>query len=274
VQKAIDVHTHLSGRRDDALAPFAKRNRLRYTLDELLASMRANNVSKGLLLSPPLKGWTPLPNEEILKLCRRSGGMLFPVVTVEPTKKEVAAAVKFADQNRREVRAFKIRLGYHSAPASDSVFDRLYDYAEAEELPVLFHTGDTASSDGDLALSHPLSLDRLANVRPGLTIVLCHFGNPWFEDVGELLYKHEKVYADISGLTTGGGGYAEKFSRWLAQKVSEAIYFTGGAEKVFFGTDYPITKYSDALKLVDMLEVSEGDKERILWRNAQKVFRL
>jgi predicted TIM-barrel fold metal-dependent hydrolase len=274
VQKVVDAHIHLSERRDDALLPYAGKNHLRYTLRELLSSMRRHQVSRGRLLSPPLKGGAPLPNEEVVELCRRSEGVLSPVVTVEPTKKDVSSAVKLAEQNRREVKAFKVRLGYHRGSATDPVFDRVYDYAEAEGLPVLFHTGDTAFSSGDLVRSHPLTLDRLANEREELTIVLCHFGNPWFEDVAELIYKHPNAYTDMSGLTTGGGRYARKFSGWLARKISDAIYFAGGAEKVLFGTDYPVTTYPDALALVRMLDVDEADRERILWRNASKVFRL
>ena len=273
VQNVIDAHIHLSGRRDDALLPYARRNGLRYTLDELLTSMRTHHVSHGLLLSPPLKGGIPLPNEDIIELCHRSHGKLSPIVTVEPTKKEVAAAVRLAKRYRNEVKGFKVRLGYIKASASDPVFDLVYDYAEAERLPVLFHTGDTAISNGNLTLSHPLTLDDLANEREELTVIICHFGNPWFDDVAELVYKHPKVYADISGLTTGGGGYPKKFSEWLARKLSEAVYFGGGAEKVIFGTDYPITNHRDALALVDLMEVSKEDKERILWSNAKKVFR-
>ena len=207
-------------------------------------------------------------------MCHRSGGRLVPVVTVEPKIREVRAAVKLAEENKREVRAFKIRLGYVKASADDPVFDDLYDYAESEGLPVLFHTGDTASSSGDLARSHPLTLDRLANAREELTIILCHFGNPWFDDVAELIYKHPRVYADISGLTTGGGSYAERYSDWVAKKLSAAVYFAGGAEKVIFGTDYPVTTYSSALDLVRRMEVDEKDKGKILWRNATRVFSL
>jgi len=274
LQKIIDAHIHLSERQDDDLNRFAKANGLGYTLDSLLGDMRTNGVEHGLLLSPPLHGSGPLPNEDVMRLCRRSQGMLSPVVTVEPTKEEAKAAVDFAEVNRKDVKGFKVRLGYVKASADSSVFNALYDYAEAEDLPVLFHTGDTASDTGDLAKSHPLTLDALANKREELTIVLCHFGNPWFEDAAELIYKHPKVYADISGLTTGGGAYAEKFAEWLAKKISEAIYFTGGPEKVIFGTDYPITSYSDALDLVRRLEVDEGDKGMILWRNAKQVFHL
>jgi predicted TIM-barrel fold metal-dependent hydrolase len=105
-------------------------------------------------------------------------------------------------------------------------------------------------------------------------MILCHFGNPWFEDVAELIYKHPNVYADISGLITGSKRYAEKYVEWLAKKISEAIYFAGGAEKIIFGTDYPVTKHSEALDLVRRLDVEEVDRERILWRNAERVFRL
>jgi predicted TIM-barrel fold metal-dependent hydrolase len=248
-------------------------NGLRYTLDELLGMMRRYKIVRGLLLSPPLQGGVPLPNDQVISLCRRSGGMLAPVITVEPNAKQVKAAVKLAEENRKEVKAFKVRLGYVKASAESPVFHKLYDYAESERLPVLFHTGDTAFSTGDLSRSHPLTLDGLANKREEMTIILCHFGNPWFEDVAELIYKHPNVYADISGLITGGA-YAEKYAEWLAKKISEAIYFAAGTDKVIFGTDYPVTKHSETLALVRRLEVDEGDKGKILWRNAKRVFGL
>jgi uncharacterized protein len=273
LQPIIDVHVHLSERLEDALVRFAQLNGLRYNLDELLTTMRMYGVQHGLLLSPPLKGSVPLPNEEVIGLCAKSGGLLAPVITVEPTEKEVNASIQLADENRKEVKAFKIRLGYVNGSAESPVFNRLYDYAESQKLPVLFHTGDTAFSNGDLASSHPLSLDRLANKREELTIVLCHFGNPWFDDVAELIYKHPNVYTDISGLTTGEGGYADKYLEWLARKISEAIYYAGGAEKVMFGTDYPVMKHSDALTLVKRLKVDKRDKEKILCHNAKRVFR-
>ena len=274
MQKIIDAHLHLSERGDDALIRFARMNGLRYTLDELLGTMREHKIVRGLLLSPPLQGSNPLPNNEVISLCARSDGMLAPVITVEPKAKEVKAAIELAEKNKKEVKAFKIRLGYVKAPAEDPVFNRLYDYAESEKIPVLFHTGDTAFSTGDLVLSHPLTLDRLANKREQLTIILCHFGNPWFDDVAELIYKHPNVYADISGLITPSHAYADKFMGLLTKKITEAVYYAGGAEKVIFGTDYPVTTHTEALALVNRLEIEEGDKEKILGGNAERVFRL
>jgi hypothetical protein len=215
-----------------------------------------------------------LPNHEIVSLCKESGGVLCPVFTAEPDAKDVSAVIKLAEQHRRSVKAFKIRLGYTAAHASNPVFDRLYDFAESEGLPVLFHTGDTATATGSLANSQPLALDALANARENLVIVLCHFGNPWFEDTTELIYKHPNVYADISGLTTGGSKYARRYLDWLATKISQAVYFAGGAEKILFGTDYPVSTYQDSLAIVDKLKIDRHDKDSILYRNATRLFGL
>ncbi len=270
----VDVHIHLSGRGDDALVRFARQNGLEYTLEELSQKMRANGIGRGFLLSPPLKSGAPLPNEEVLRLCRESGGLLSPILTVPPTASGVRAAVALARRNRAAVKGFKVLLGYVRAFASDRNFDGLYEYAEEEGLPVMFHTGDTADAAGSLVHAHPLTLDVLANARPGLKMVACHFGNPWIEDVGELLYKHENVFADVSGLAVGGGGYPARYADWLVRKVSDAIYYAGGAEKVLFGSDYPVTRQEDALALVERLDIAERDKERILSVNAKKVFSL
>jgi predicted TIM-barrel fold metal-dependent hydrolase len=262
----------MSEDRDDALLSFAKKNGLSYTIEELLGSMRRHNIEHGLLLSPPLQRGTCLPNEKILRLCDRCEGLLYPVVTVEPTSTHVKRALKLAEANRN-VKAFKIRLGYVRASADSEIFSPLYDFAESKHLPVLFHTGDTAFSSGDLALSHPLTLDRLANQREELRIVLCHFGNPWFQDVAELIYKHPNVYTDTSGLITPGE-YPERYSEWVARRISEAVYFAGNADKILFGTDYPVSKHSESLELIKKLDIDERDKEKILGSNAERLFHL
>ena len=94
MQKIIDAHVHLSERQDDALIRFARMNGLRYTLEELLGTMERYGITRGLLLSPPLQGTVALPNDQVIALCARSGGMVAPVVTVEPTAKDVKAVLR------------------------------------------------------------------------------------------------------------------------------------------------------------------------------------
>ncbi len=269
----IDAHLHCSELADDELLRFARFNGLNYTLSELLELMKENNVEKGLLLSPPVAAGSIAPNTKILELCQKSGGKLFPIVTVDPSKSKVSSALKIAKANKGYVKGFKIRLGYVQAFADEPVFSPIYEYAESLQLPVLFHTGDTALSDASLSHAHPLQLDRLANRRQDLKIVICHFGNPWMMDVAELIYKHENVYADISGLVAGEGGkYSSQYLESVAAKISDAIYFAGGAEKVIFGTDYPVETFSSGLSLVEHLKIDREDIDKIVYKNALELF--
>jgi len=273
LDRIIDAHAHCSGKRkDDRLRAYAKVNGLRYDLEELLEKMQKNGVAHSLLLSPPMRGGEPLPNLEVVKLCEKSKDKLLPIFTVEPEKEAVREALKLAVAHRGFVRGFKIWLGYRRVFARDEVFAPLYDFAEDHKLPVLFHTGDTASTTGSLTHAHPLTLDEVANQREGLRIVICHLGNPWMLDTAELLYKHANVFADISGLMVGGGGYAREYMRMLAQRISEAVYYAGGAEKFVFGTDYPVETHESGLSLVSLLKITQADKERILWRNASRLY--
>jgi predicted TIM-barrel fold metal-dependent hydrolase len=289
MQKIIDVHVHCSDSdEEDALLSYARFNELKYDLCELLALMRENGVEQGLLLSPPMRDGTPLPNERVLELCERSSRALLPVFTVEPGRDSVADCLRLARRNRDALRGFKIRLGYVEVYAYDELFDPLYEYAESEGLPVMFHTGDTATRDGSLLHSHPITLDRLANRRKNLKVVACHFGNPWIMDVAELVYKHENIFADISGLFTGTSKntspgekgvaeslyyYSDRFIDGLARRVSEAIYFVGGVDKVLFGTDYPVETFTSAISFARKLDLrSDSDYNKLFYDNAKKLF--
>jgi len=271
--KIVDAHLHCSELAEDALLHYAKFNGLEYTLGELLRLMKENDVERGLLLSPPLNAGEPAPNDRTIELCKRSNDLLYPVLTVEPEKRNVNHSLEAARENKGYVKAFKIRLGYVPIFADDPVFDPIYDYAEDEDLPVMFHTGDTATSTGSLKHSHPLTLDPLANARQEMKIVICHFGNPWVSDVGELLYKHPRVFADISGLVAGDGAkYAERYVESLANKLSDAIFYAGGADKVIFGTDYPVGTYRTCLTLLSKLKIDQEDLAKVSYSNAMKVF--
>src|SRR5579864_5790165 len=91
--KLIDCHLHLSELPEDGLNNYAMFNGLSYTLNELLELMENSGVEQGLLLSPPLKQGSIVPNERILELCGKSQEKLFPIVTVEPSEKEVGDSI-------------------------------------------------------------------------------------------------------------------------------------------------------------------------------------
>jgi len=269
----IDCHAHLSTYDDDALIPYARSNSLSYSLDELLENMRRFEVTDALLLSPPRVDGSIVPNEHTIRLCELSNWRLKPVLTVEPSKEHVESCIKLA-KSKKQVRAFKIRLGYVKVSPIDPVFLPLYEYALSSGLPVLFHTGDTATKRASLKHAHPLNLDELASSFDKLKIVVCHFGNPWIVDAAELVYKHNNVYADLSGLFSGYTRFSKKYIETLVSQLNRAIYYIGSVDRILFGTDYPVEDHERAIQLVKSLDLDENELKLVFYENAKGLFAL
>ena len=138
----------------------------------------------------------------------------------------------------------------------------------------MFHTGDTATSTGSLKHAHPLTLDAVANLRPELKIVICHFGNPWISDVAELIYKHPNVYADISGLVAGDGGRilgkVQRVSFEQTERRDLLRWWSGQGDlwDRLSGRDV----FKAGLSLCETDRSIREDIEKISWKNAMKVF--
>jgi len=102
------------------------------------------------------------------------------------------------------------------------------------------------------------------------TIVMCHLGNPWFEDAMEVIYKNENVMGDFCGLTLGA--FEPRYERLALRKVNDVIAYVNDPGKLMFGTDWPISDIASYLQFTDKLELTDAEREGILWRNAARTF--
>ena len=148
----------------------------------------------------------------------------------------------------------------------------IYDLAMEFDVPVMIHTGDTYNPKGKLRFAHPLNVDDVAVDNPTLKLVICHIGNPWIRDCMEVVYKNKNVYADISGLVLGD--FKSHFKKFMLQQVKEMILYAGEPRYLLYGTDWPICRMRTYLQFVNGLGLNPETKERILWKNTARLFRL
>ncbi len=129
----------------------------------------------------------------------------------------------------------------------------------AGKVPVLLHTGDYRYD-----YSNPDRMKRVLEEFPDCTFIGAHFGgwSVWDEAV-EKLSGYPNFYVDTSST----------FSDISVEKASELIdRYT--AEKIIFGTDYPL---GDSSKEIDFLKKAvrnESELKKILFENAVKLFAL
>lgn len=171
------------------------------------------------------------------------------------------------------VKGIKLYPGYDRYAINDPSLESVFRIAAKHDVPVMIHCGDTYSKHAKVRQAHPLLVDDVAVDYPDVQFVICHLGNPWFQDAAEVLYKNDNVLADISGLTLGEFHY--EFERYMVQRVRDMISYMGDPGKqLMYGTDWPLAGMRTYRKFFDSLELADAAKEGIAWRNAARLFKI
>ncbi len=171
------------------------------------------------------------------------------------------------------VRGIKLYPGYDHYPINDPSLETVFRIAAKHDVPVMIHTGDTYSRTAKVRMAHPLLVDDVAVDYPDVKFVMCHVGNPWFQDAAEVLYKNDNVYADISGLTLGEFSY--EFERYVAMRLKDMIAYMGDpGRQLLYGSDWPLVKMKPYLAFLDELAFEPEQLENIAWRTAARLFRI
>ena len=103
----------------------------------------------------------------------------------------------------------------------------IYRAAEANGVPVMFHTGTSIFPGARNKYGDPIYVDDVAVDFPKLKILLAHGGRPlWMQTAFFLIRRHPNVYLDISGIPP-------KTLLKYFPRLDEI------AHKTLFGTDWP-----------------------------------
>ncbi len=132
--------------------------------------------------------------------------------------------------------------------------------AVAGRLPLLIHTGDHRYDN-----SGPARLKRALDLHPNLIAVCAHLGGwgEWEKAIASGLPGRKNLYVDTSSSL-----YAVPSAR------AAQIIRSYGADNVFFGTDYPMWLPTEELARFDALGLADGEREKILYQNAERFFGL
>ena len=137
---------------------------------------------------------------------------------------------------------------------------RLFPMYEAVrgKVPVLLHMGDERYD-----YSHPVKLRRILDLFPGLQVIAAHFGGySMYETACDLLKDTDCVFDVSSSLMFLPEGEAERYIN---------IY---GAERMAFGTDYPMWDPVTETERCLRLKLTDDQLEQIGHKTAQRILNL
>ncbi len=136
---------------------------------------------------------------------------------------------------------------------------KIFEICEKENIPVLMHTGDSRYD-----FSNPNRLIPILNIYTNLTIIGAHFG-------GYTIW--EKASKELCGIKNFFVDCSSSFFALSDEKIIEIIK-RYGADKVLFGSDYPMWSPKAELERFLSLPLSESEKELILSKNAKSIYNL
>ena len=133
---------------------------------------------------------------------------------------------------------------------------KIYELCEQEGLPILMHTGDSRYD-----YSNPNRLLPVLEIYTGLTLIGAHLGGySLWEEACERLAGTPNLYVDCSSSFP-----------WLKPEDAKRIIRTYGADRVLFGSDYPMWSPQKELDTFFSLGLTEEENRAILWDNAAKL---
>lgn len=137
---------------------------------------------------------------------------------------------------------------------------RLFPMYEAIQgrVPILLHMGDRRYN-----YSHPIKLRRILQLFPRLQAIAAHFGGYSMQETACELLRDTNCIMDVSSsIMFMREGEAEKYIR---------IY---GAERLAYGTDYPLWDPVQEVERFLSLKITDEEKEQIAAKTAKRIFKL
>jgi len=262
----IDCHTHVNHYEDESVEA------LPGCLQKLQLAMRRNRVDSALILT----SYRVLPGRPSTRAVVEATRHLPNLHVIAGLSWTTFSATDVDDLrgllDRGEIKGLKIYPGYEPFYPADRKLAPAYELAEAFDVPVMIHTGDTYARTGKVKYSHPINVDEVAVDFPRVKFVICHLGNPWFRDCMEVVYKNDNVYTDMSGLTLGD--FTDRFEAYMRQQLKEMILWGVEPSKVLYGTDWPLATMESYLQFVDELRLPARSKDQMLFENTAALFKL
>lgn len=274
----IDFHTHV-------FSPRIKNNRSKYidndpcfallysdakaklaTADELVASMDEDGVDISVIVN---YGWTTHElcvetNDYILESIARYPDRLAGFCSVQPNSCDAAiaeiercakAGIKGVGEMRPDMQLFDL--------GDEEMMRPLVEVMTRHQLMLLTHTSEPVGHNypgkGNIT---PDMVYPLITSFPHLTILCAHWGGglPFYALMPEVKQAMTNVFFD-----TAASPFL--YSPQIYGQVTQLV----GADKILFGTDYPLLRPSRLLKEIDSLELPEATKELILSGNARRL---
>lgn len=195
-------------------------------------------------------------NNFIAQAVAESGGRFTGLGTLHPDSEDMKADVD--EIIALGLKGLKLHPDIQKVKLDDPRMHKMYELCEGR-LPMLLHTGDCRYDN-----SNPNRLIPILEKYPNLTVIGAHFGG-WsiWEEATKQLYTYKNFLVDCSSSL-----YA------ISKEKAKELILAYGTDRVLFGTDYPLWTPEEEIERFMSLDLTDEQREDILYNNTAKLFNI
>lgn len=174
------------------------------------------------------------------------------------TKEEIISEINLCV--KRGFKGIKLHPDFQKFNIDSEEADKIYQAVIETNcnFPILFHTGDDRYD-----FSSPNRLVKVAKKYPNINFIGAHFGGYRRWNEVEVYRGYKNIYFDTSSSLM-----------FISKERARELINIFGAEKFFFGDDFPMWDISEELKRFFSLELSQEENEMILSKNIKKLLQI
>lgn len=194
-------------------------------------------------------------NQFIADAAARSGGRFTGLGAMHPDSPDMEADIDHL--MARGLKGVKVHPDFQKFHADDDKAMRMFGLIEKKGIPVLVHTGDFRYD-----YSNPERVARVLEAFPKLKFIGAHLGG-WsvWDDAVRLLSDYPNFMADTS---------SSMF--YMEPEKAREIIRAYGADRVLFGTDYPMWTLPSELDHMRNLKLTDEEYRKIFHDNSAKLY--
>jgi predicted TIM-barrel fold metal-dependent hydrolase len=260
----IDSHVHIS---------YLKKKKSFFQIkDDLLLNMRQNKIDYSIVIPDNIPNSQCADLQVVMDLIKNKSNLyMIGTIRIAQINKINLLEIEKLFQ-LKIIRGFKIFPGHDPIYPTDKRWHPVYELCIKYDFPLIIHTGINVGNRKCARYNNPKHIIKIAKKYPKLKIIIAHYFWPKLDYCFSITNGFNNIYFDTSGLADPEvvkiSGGIKKIKGILIKTIKRR------AESVLFGTDWPMCNVKKHINLVNSLDITKEEKNKIFYKNSRHLFRL
>ncbi len=239
---------------------------------DLFLNMKKNKISHSVVIPDNVPNPQCADLDNVMELVK--GELrLFMIGTLKISKINRQSLAKIDKLFKEKViRGFKIFPGHDPIYPTDKRWHPVYKLCIKYDFPLIIHTGINTGNRDCAKYNDPKYIIKIVKDYPNLKIIIAHYFWPKLDYCYSMTEGFNNIYFDTSAMADKEvleeSGGIKKMREILIKTIKRNL------DNVLFGTDWPMCDVKKHIDLINSLNLTKEEKNKVFYRNAMKVFKL